>query len=275
MRQGQVIARIDSKVLVALVNEARASADLADEQFERQRRLWEDEGIGSEIAYLQARSQAAVQQARLETLQARLARTEIRAPVAGVFDERFLEEGEMAVVGTPVVRVVSTDRLKVVGGVPERFAPWVQRNDEAIISFDILPNQSVAGKIDYVASSVDDRSRTFRVEIVIDNPGGIVKPQLVAIVQLERIRLTDVLVVPQEVVTRTEFGYQVYVVEERDGVMYASARPVVLGPGYADRVVVEEGLEVGDRVVGAGAQLIDDGNRVRIVENPMGDGTGE
>jgi membrane fusion protein (multidrug efflux system) len=267
VRRGEVIARIDAEVLTALVNEARASAELAQEQFERQRRLWEDEGIGSEIAYLQARSQAAVQQARRETLEARLARTAIRSPVSGVFDDRYLEAGEMAVVGAPVARVVSIDRLKVVGGVPERFAQWVHQNDEAIISFEILPDRSVAGTIDYVGSTVDDRSRTFRVEIVIDNPDGIVKPQMVANVQLERTRLADVIVVPQEVVSRTEFGYQVYVVVERDGVRYASARQVVLGPGYADRVVIEEGLEFGDQVVTAGAQLVDDGNRVRIVES--------
>ena len=202
-----------------------------------------------------------------DTLEARLARTAIRAPVSGVFDDQYLEAGEMAVVGAPVAHVVSTDRLKVVGGVPERFAPWVQRNDEAIISFDILPDRTVAGAIDYVGSTVDDRSRTFRVEIVIDNPDGIVKPQMVANVQLERVRLVDVIVVPQEVVSRTEFGYQVYVVVERDGAMYASARQVVLGPAYADRVVIEEGLEFGDQGVTAGAQLVDDGNRVRIVQS--------
>ncbi len=274
VRRGQVIARIDSEVLTAQVNEARAAAELAQEQHDRRRRLWEDEGIGSEIAYLEAKAQAAVQAARLTTLEARLARTAIRSPVAGIFDEKFLEAGEMAVLGAPVVRVVAIDRLKINGGVPERFAPWVQRNDRAVITFDILPGREVEGAIGYVGSSVDDRSRTFPVEIVIDNPDGILKPQMVANVQLERLNLTDVIVVPQEVVLRTELGYQVFVAKDRDGTTFAVARPVKLGPGYGDRVVIESGLEIGDRLITVGAQLVDDGSRVSIVSTDANDGSG-
>jgi multidrug efflux pump subunit AcrA (membrane-fusion protein) len=55
---GEAIAKIDDAVLRGQVDEARATAELAEEQFERQRRLWEEEQIGSEIAYLQARSTA-------------------------------------------------------------------------------------------------------------------------------------------------------------------------------------------------------------------------
>jgi RND family efflux transporter MFP subunit len=272
--QGQVIARLESDILTALVVEARAAASLAAEQYERQRRLWEDEGIGSEIAYLQARYQSEIQQARVATLEVRLAKTEIRAPFAGVFDERFLDAGEMASPGTPVARIVSIDRLKINGGVPERFATTVRRGDRAVITFDVLEDRELNGRIDYVGSSVDDRSRTFPVEVVITNPGGVIKPRMVANVQLERVRLDSVAVVRQDVVVRTEDGYRVYVVVDRDGVPYAEARDVVLGASYRDRVVVESGLEFGDRLVLAGAQLVDDGNQLRIVESRVADGPG-
>lgn len=268
VRRGQVIARLDASVLAAQVAEARAAAALAQEQYERQRRLWEDEQIGSEIAYLQARYQAEMQQARLQTLEARLAKTRITAPISGIFDEKYVEIGEMAAAGTPVVRVVALDRVKITGGVPERFAPFVDRGDRALISFDILPGREVWGEISFVGSSVDDRNRTFPVEVMIDNPDGAVKPQMVANVQLERTNRSDVVVIPQEVVVRTENGYQVYLIETRDGTEYASARSVTLGPAYADRVVIEEGLAVGDRLIVAGVQLVDDGNRVRIVGGP-------
>jgi membrane fusion protein (multidrug efflux system) len=99
---GAVIVELDGEILAAQTREAEESARLADDQFERQRRLWEDEKIGSEMAFLQARTNAAVAHARLETLQARLARTKIRAPVAGIFDEKYVEVGEMAMPGTRV-----------------------------------------------------------------------------------------------------------------------------------------------------------------------------
>ncbi|NIR43509.1 MAG: efflux RND transporter periplasmic adaptor subunit, partial [Gemmatimonadetes bacterium] len=82
-------------VLAAQVREAEAAARLAAERYERQRRLWEEEQIGSEIAYLEAKYQAELRAARLETLEARLERTVIAAPVRGIFDERLVEVGEM------------------------------------------------------------------------------------------------------------------------------------------------------------------------------------
>ena len=267
VRRGQIIARIDNQILDAQVNEARAAASLAKEQYERQRRLWEDEQIGSEITYLQTKYQAEIQQARLKTLETRLAKTEIRSPITGVFDEQFLEAGEMAIAGASVVRIVALDRVKINGGVPERFAPSVGQNDRAVITFDILPGREFEGAIGYVGSSVDDRSRTFPIEIVIDNPDGVVKPKMVANVQLERISLADVVVVPQEVVVRIEDGYQVFVVVERDGASFATAHVVRLGPSYADRVVIEEGLEFGERLIVAGALLVDAGTRVRVVDD--------
>ncbi len=264
--RGQVLAKIDDALLSASVSEAEALADVAREQYERQRRLWEDEGIGSEIAFLQARSSAAAAEARLETLRARLARTEIKAPVAGIFDEKFAEVGEMVAPGTPVARVVSVDRVKITGGVPERFALFVHPGDSARVTLDPLGDREFVGTIRFVGN------RTFPIEIVLDNPGNLIKPRMVANVQVERERMEDVVVVPQQVVLRTEGGYQVYVVADRNGHLVAQARAVELGPSFANRTVIASGLAVGDRLITVGGRLVDDGSFVRIVASAGGEG---
>jgi multidrug efflux pump subunit AcrA (membrane-fusion protein) len=74
-----------------------------------------------------------------------------------------------------------------------------------------------------------------------------------------------VIVVPQDAIQRTEDGYQVFLAAARDGSLYAEARPVHLGPMYGNRVVVEEGLSEGDQLIVRGQQLVEAGNRVRIV----------
>lgn len=262
---GAVIAELDDDLLTAQVAEARAQADLAREQFERQRRLWVDEKMGTEIAYLQARAQAEAAAARLASLEARLARTRIRAPVAGVFDEKFVEEGEMAMPGTRIARLVSTGRVKVTGGVPERYASSVRRGDPARISFDVLPGREFTGRIDFVGASVDPANRTIPIEVVMDNPEGLVRPRMIANVQVRRAQLDGVLVVPQQVVQRIEDGYQVLVVVEEDGHPVARARRVTLGPAYRNQVVITSGLAAGDRVITVGAHLADHGDRVRVV----------
>jgi RND family efflux transporter MFP subunit len=265
VERGDPLLKIDDAVLIAQVNEARAAAQVAGEQYERQRRVWEEEKIGSEIGLLQAKSAAEGAAARLAALETRLGRTVIRAPVHGVFDERRVEVGEMVSPGMPVGRVVSVHRLKVTAGIPERFAADLRSGARARLTFDVFPGRQFEGRVSFVGSTVNTENRTFPVEIALENPGRVIKPHMVANVQVERARLQDVVVVDQDVVMRTENGYQVFVIVERDGVPVAQARPVVLGPSNENYVVVREGLATGDRVVTAGQRLVDHGSRVRIV----------
>ena len=119
---GQPLARIGAKVLEAQIEEAAVLAEVARERFERQQRLWNEERIGTEMALLELRSQATSAAARLQVLQTRYARTMVASPVAGVFDEQYVDIGELVAPGTRVARVVATGRVKVVAGIPERFA---------------------------------------------------------------------------------------------------------------------------------------------------------
>ncbi len=265
LRRGQAIARIDDDVLAAQVEEARAMAEIAEDRHERQRRLWEDEGIGSEIAFLQARADAASSAARFDQLQARLARTIVRAPVAGTFDDDLVDAGEIVQAGTPVARIVDASRLRITGGVPERFATRVSEGDEATITFDIFPGRTFEGRIDFVGTAVDRQSRTFPIEIVMDNPDGEVKPYMIANVRVETSRIDNAIVVSREVLLRTELGFQALVIETEDGHDVAVARDLTLGSSDENDVVVLEGLAAGERVVVRGQQLTDPGDRVRIV----------
>jgi len=267
---GDVIAKIDDAVLRAQVDEARALAEIAREEYERRRRLWEEDRVGSEIAYLQTKSGAEAANARYRTLHARLDRTEVRAPVSGIFDEKYVEAGELVAPGTRVARVVATAQVKIIGGVPERYSLDIRRGDSAIVTLDILPGRTFVGRIRFVGASVDPDNRTVPVELVLDNPGGALKPQMVANVQVARARLEDVIVVPQELVQRTEQGYQVFVTGDRDGRPVAVARPVELGPSQQNRVVIRSGLSDGDALITTGYRMVDDGSLVRVVEGGEG-----
>lgn len=270
VRAGQPIARIDDEIIAAQVDEARASASLARERYERQRQLWEEEEIGSEIAFLQTKYDAQSANARLAFLEAKYARHTVKSPIAGVLDDRYVDLGEIVAPGVPVARVLTIDRLKVVGGVPERFGPYVSQGGLAVLNFDVLPGQSIDGTIAHVGAAVDPQNRTFPIEILLDNPEGRLKPQMVANVRVATERLQDVIVVPQDVVLRTEDGYAVFVVAEGPGGPRAEARAVGLGPSFENLVVVATGLAAGDRLIVTGHQLVDAGDRVREVSEGGG-----
>lgn len=267
---GQPIAKVDDGILLSQVEQARAEAALATETWERRRRLWEEDHVGSELAYLEARSAAEQARARLRTLEQRLERTTVRAPISGILDDRLVEVGTMVSPGTPVGRIVDLNPVKVRGGVPERYATDVEVGSPATATFEVLGGQTYEGEISFVGAAVDRANRTFPVELVIPNPGRAVKPEMVANVALVRRVLEAALVVPQEALVRIEDGFQVFVVEERDDERVAVARVVSVGPSQGNRAVIESGLEAGDRLIVVGQQQVATGDRVRIVDGEEG-----
>lgn len=262
---GQPILSIDDDVLSAQVAQARAQADLAQQTWERRERLWEEDRVGSEIAYLEARFAAEQTAANLQALEYRLARTTIRAPFDGLLDERPVELGAMVSPGQTVARVVALSRVKIAAGVPERYAPDVRPGGRATVFFDVLPGQEFPATIDYVGASVSPQNRTFPIEIAMSNPQSLIKPQMVANVIVERREMDGAIVVPQDALVRVEDGYVAFVAEDGPDGPVARARTVVAGPSQNNRVVIEEGLESGDRLIVVGQRSVADGDRLNVV----------
>jgi membrane fusion protein, multidrug efflux system len=266
VRAGQAIARIDDRVLRAQYDQARSEAALARETFERQRRLWEDERIGSEMNYLRARYGAETAEASVRMLAARLDRTVVRAPISGMLDARMVEIGSMVGPGTPIARIIDVDTLKVTGGVPERYAGEIRGGADATITFETMSGVEFSGRCRFVGASVNEHNRTFPVEVAIPNAGGMLKPGMVARVKLARGRTEQALIVPREAVLRAEHGYIVYTVVEQDGRRMAQATPVTPGAGAGNRVVIDAGLMAGDRVVIVGQHQVAAGDLVQVVQ---------
>ena len=262
---GDSILRIDDRLLRAQFQEAEARAALAAETWQRRKRLWEEDRVGSELAYLEARYTADQAAAALASLERRLARTVVTAPIEGILDDRMVELGTLVSPGTPVARIVDLNPVKVVGGVPERYAADVRRGAEAVVGFDVLADRDFEGRIGFVGSAVDARNRTFPIELVVPNPGGVVKPEMVASISVVRRSFDDAIVVDQDAIIRTADGYAVFVVEGPEDAPTAHVRTVEVGASQEDRVVIRSGLAAGDRLVVVGQQQVADGDRVRIV----------
>jgi RND family efflux transporter MFP subunit len=262
---GDSIAKIDDRVLAAQVAQARAAAELAAQTWERRRRLWEDDRVGSEIAYLEARFQAEQSAASLTALEERLARTVIRAPFAGVLDERLVDVGAMVSPGTPVARLVDLDPIKVIAGVPERYAADIRVGEGATLQFAALDGTPYTARIRYVGATVNPENRTFPIEVSLPNPNGLVKPQMVADMAVTRSTVEGAIVVPQDALIRVESGYVVYVAADRNGEVVAEARDVLLGPARRNLVVIEDGVHAGDQLIVVGHKEVEDGDRIRIV----------
>lgn len=277
VRPGDLLARVDDRLLQSQLREAMAGAELAREVWERRQRLFEDEGVGAELAYLEARYANEQAQAALASLNERLSRTEIRAPISGVVEERLVEVGTMVATGTPVVRIVQVDPVKVIGGVPERFAGDIRVGSPVEVSFDVLREGGFEGEVLFVGATVNPRNRTFDVELRVPNRDRVIKPEMVANVEVTRRQLEEVIVVPQDAVVRVEEGFVAFVAVERNGATFAEVRSVEIGSAQRNLVVVNSGLREGDRLIVVGQKQVADQDRIQVVRTrevgPVGGGS--
>ncbi len=277
VNEGDVIARLDDRLIRAALEQARAGlesaesqARLAEDSFRRQEPLYQD-SIISAIEYenvLSARNQAraALSQAEAAVAQAeqQLEYTFIRAPFGGSVESREVEKGEQVLPGTPIARVVNTRQLKVTAGVPEAFSGDIRRGSPAQVVVKALDAQPIDAVIAFAGSVVDPRNRTFSIEIDLDNTSGDMKPAMIVDVFVTRRVLEDQVVIPQTSILRDENGSSVYLaVDSAEGTV-TERRAIQLGPSYQGRTVVTSGLESGDRVITTGQTLVAEGDLVEI-----------
>ena len=266
VQAGQPIARIDDAVLAAQVEQARAQARLAEETWQRRKRLYEEDKVGSELAYLESKYSAEQATASLRSLEERLARTTIKAPIAGILEDRRVEVGTMVSPGTPVARVLQLTPVKVAAGVPERYTQDVRSGDSVSVRFAALGGDSYTGTISYVGSAVDPGNRTFPVEFTLPNRDEAIKPEMVASVAIRSRRVEDAIVVPQQALIRVEDGYVVFVAEDEGGQTIARRRTVDVGASQQNQVQIRSGLAAGERLIVVGQQQVAEGDRIRIVD---------
>ncbi|WP_228350316.1 efflux RND transporter periplasmic adaptor subunit [Rhodocaloribacter litoris] len=278
VRQGTVVAELDAELARAAVEQARAQVEaaqaqyeLAEDTFRRQEPLYRD-SIISAIEFEnvrtqrnQAKAQLAQARAALSQAEEQLRQTRIRAPFAGTVEAHLVEVGEQVMPGTPVVRLVNTDRVKVVAGVPERYANDIEAGTPVEVGFKAYGMARRPARVTFAGRVINPQNRTFRIEIELDNRDGRLKPEMIAEVYLTRATYENRLVVPQTAVLRDENGQTMYVVEQEEAQRVARRRTVTLGPSYGGRVVVEEGLEPGDEVIVVGQTKVTEGDAVEVV----------
>ncbi len=276
--RGEVVARIDPGLTDAAVEQAKALVSaaearyrLAKDTFDRQEPLFRDSVI-SALEFESVRTQLNQSEAELEQAKALLSQaseragfTRITAPFPGRIEQHFVETGEQVVPGVPVIRVVNTSRVKVATGVPERYATDVREGTSVKIRFNSYGLETAEGSVSFAGSVIDRASRTFPIEVELDNRNGRLKPEMIAKVLVTRERLTDVIVVPLPSIIRDENGTNVFIAAPSQGRKIAQRRSVEVGPTYSGLAVITSGLESGDELVTAGQTLLTPGDALEVI----------
>ena len=277
VQRGQVLASLDAELLAAAVKQAeaqvevaRTAAALAEDNFKRQKPL-ADDGIISALEFQNISARRAQAQAELSQAQAgltqaskQLTNTRVVAPFEGRVEQHMVERGEQVAPGQPIIRVTDTHTMRVKAGVPERYAADIELSAAVTIGFNAYGIPPREGRLTFVGRTIDAKNRTFLVEAQIDNPDGVLKPEMVSRILVTRSKLQDALTVPLAAVVRDEGGEAVFVVNRRDGSPKADRRVVTTGVTSGTEVVISAGLVAGDEVVVSGQTNLTQGDAVEV-----------
>ncbi|MEM9593735.1 MAG: efflux RND transporter periplasmic adaptor subunit [Acidobacteriota bacterium] len=253
---GDLLVKINDADLQAELRRAQVQKRLAQQREVRVRNLL-DENTVSQQVYDEARGQLEIVDAQLESLRARIAKTEIRAPFSGVVGLRSVSEGSYLTSSNRIATLQNLDPIKLDFAVPEKYAGQVDRGDEVDFTVAGL-DRTFRGKVYAVEPRVDAATRTVQVRARAANPDGRLMPGAFAEVQLVLAEREDALMVPAIALIPGLDTTTVYVVEDGK----AASRPVRTGQRTEGKVEITEGLVAGDRVIVSGIQQVRPGAEV-------------
>lgn len=260
VKKGQLVATIDNSVMKESLIEIKTQLELASTVFNKQKALW-DQQIGTEIQYLQAKANKESLEKRINTMDTQLGMSKVYAPISGTVEKLIQKSGEMGMPGSPIAQIVNVSDLKVTAKIGDTYVGSVKKGDAITVKFPDI-NKELSTRISLVNGLIDPASRTFGIEANIPNLGGSLKPNQVAIININDLSKGNSLVVSQNIVQKTEGGDLIYVAVTEGGKKIAKAKKVKTGIAYNGNIEILEGLTAGEMVITQGYQDLVDGTLI-------------
>lgn len=264
--KGQVLARIDDGGMSQQVAQLEATTALAKTTYERQKRLWEQK-IGSEIQFLQTKTNYEAQKNTLAQLKKQLDKSTIRAPFSGIIDEVIKNQGNVVSPGpgSEIFRIVNLGNMYIEADVPETYITNVTKGKDVEIQFPVL-GKTIDTKVRQTGNFINPANRTFKVEIGVPNQDRNIKPNLTAKLKINDYTSSKAILIPQSIISENAKGEQyVYVVKNiKNNIGVATQTVVKTGKTQGDIIEILDGVSVGDQLIEAGARTVKDGQEVKI-----------
>lgn len=263
IKAGEVLLKLedgsDRAELEGLIAERR----LAELQFERTSTLFDKRTV-SRAKYDEAQAKQESAQARVVAQEALIKKKVIRAPFEGQLGIRRVDLGQYLAPGSNIVQLQQIDPIYADYSLPERYYDRISRRQKVELTVQAYPGRRFSGRIAAMNPGIEPGTRSIRVRAKLDNPDGSLRPGMFAHIETPLPERDNVLTVPRTAVTYNPYGDAVFVINERNEQLVAERRTIRTGEVRGKRVEVSEGLEVGERVVGAGHVKLRNGQVVQI-----------
>lgn len=267
VKKGQLLAVLDASVLIQNKAELETALDLAQNIYKKQERLWVEEKIGSEVQYLEAKNNKESLERKLETVNAQIAMTRIRAPFSGIVDEIFPKVGEMASPQVQMFRLVNLSSVYLSADVSEYYVGKVKNGTKAIVAFTNVEDE-VETEVIQVGNFINPDNRTFKINVALSGANRY-KPNMMASVQINDYSKDSTIVLNSRMVQETTSGESfVYTLENLNkDVGFVKRALVKTGPSFDGMIEITEGLDGSELVIDRGSRSVKTGQKVRLVRD--------
>ena len=267
VKKGKLLAEINDSGLKEQLDQLTIQANFAKENFERTERLWNN-NIGSEIQFLKSKTDFESSQKMVEQMKDRLAKTKIYAPFDGEVDEIISNQGSNLIPGvSQILRLVNLDKIYAEAFVSEKYISFIDEGTEAIVHVPLL-GKEINSKIIQTGNFINPSNRTFRIEVPVENIDNKIKQNLDAKIKINIYSKKDAVVIPLRIVREDASGKKfVYVMNKdiKEGVYITVKTFISLGNKNNTDVEIIEGLKIGDMLVLEGASIVEDSQRVKLI----------
>jgi len=256
VKEGKLLVAQNTSLIKTSIDEVKTGLELANKLYEKQKELW-DQKIGSELQYLQAKNTKEQADRRLASLEAQMDMAMIKAPFDGIVETILKKEGELAIPGQQLIQMINLKNLKLYGNVSERYLTSIHQGDQVLVKFPDIEGLSVTAPIFRVGNMIDDASRTFRIEVKINNQNNRLKPNMYSVIEINDFSSPGAFVVPSFVIKQDIKGNYIYIADTRE--LKARKRYIETGLSYKNQTMILEGVSKGEQVIIKGFSQASDG----------------
>ena len=270
VKKGQIIAKISDSGLTDQLEQLKLQRNLAKTTFERQQKLW-DQKIGSEIQYLQAKTNFKSLEKKISQMRDQEGKTRILAPFDGTIDDIIADIGSNLAPGlTPILRIINIDQMKVSAEIPEIHIPYIKQNKNVKIYVPILDKQ-ILGKISSVGNFINPNNRSFNIEIKLLNKSNELKPNMTVSLEINDYQNKSAILIPSKDILEDEEGnFYVYKLVIDSNENYKSNKVMIeKGKAYNNMTEIKSGLKENDLIINDGLRQVEDAQIVKVISTKI------
>jgi len=260
VKKGALLATLDSSEVRAQLASAVAQATLDAQRLARAEDLHKKNFI-SRQALDEAHSNHARSQASRQEVEAKVAKSEIRAPFTGVVGLRQVSQGAYVAAGTDIARLEKIDQLKLDFRVPEVYLSKLKAAQQVKVQVDAYPDDAFTGAIYAIEPAVDEATRTVLIRAKVSNAELKLRPGMFGRVLLQLAVREKAVWVPEQAIVPK--GQEAFVFRVANG--KAELVKVQTGARRVGEVEIRNGVAAGDLVVTEGTQRIGPGSAVNVM----------